>query len=144
MLLAKVALGAGGAFILVAAYSLHEGVIRISVDEHRENGEHLHLLLPAALVPLAVRLAPQDAINNAARQAGPWLPTIHSVAKGLGELPNAELVEVRNADERVRVRTEEGKLLLDVRSPQETIHIACPLRTIERVSDELISRQPRS
>jgi hypothetical protein len=144
LLLAKVALGVGGVFVLASAYSLHEGVIRISVDEHLGHGEHLHLLLPAALVPVALRLAPQNTIKDAARQAGPWLPIVRSIAKELRELPSAELLEVRGADERVRIRTEDRKLLLDVDSPRRTLHIACPLRTVERVSDEMMSRHPRS
>jgi len=143
MWLAKLGLGVGGTIDLAVGYSLHEGVIRVSVDEHRANGEHLHLAVPAALVPVAVRLAPQHAMEDAARQAGPWLPTVRRAAKELRKLPDAELVEVRDADEHVRIRTQDGKLLLDVESPRETVHIACPLATIEHISDEILARRPR-
>ncbi|MGA2481977.1 MAG: hypothetical protein ABSF92_02525 [Candidatus Acidiferrales bacterium] len=141
MLLAKVALGLGGTFVLAGAYSFHEGVIRVSVDEHRATGEHLHLVVPAALVPVAMRLAPQHAMEDAARQAGPWLPTVRRIAKELRKLPDAELVEVRDAEQFTRVRTQDGKLLLDVEGPGETVHIACPLVTVEHLSDEILSRR---
>ena len=143
MWLAKLGLGLGGTIVLAAGYSFHEGVIRVSVDEHRANGEHLHLVVPAALVPVAVRLAPQHAMEDAARQAGPWLPTVRRIAKELRKLPDAELVEVRDADEHVRIRTQDGKLLLDVESPRETVHVACPLTTIEDIFEGILARRPR-
>jgi hypothetical protein len=142
MWLAKCALGVGGTIVLAGAYTFHEGVIRISVDEHAANGKHVHLFVPAALIPVAVRLAPQHAMEDAARQAGPWLPTVQRAAEELRKLPDAELVEVRDTEQYVRIRTQGGKLLLDVESPRETVHIACPLVTIEHVSDEIAARRP--
>jgi hypothetical protein len=144
LVLAKVGLGVGGVLVLATAYSFNEGVIRVSVDEHRANGEHHHLFVPAALVPVVVHFVPQHAMDDAARQAGPWLPTVRTIAKELRKLPDAELVEVRDAQKYVRIRTQDGKLLVDVESARETVHVACPLRTIEHMSDEIMSRQPRS
>jgi hypothetical protein len=143
LILAKVGLGITGALALTAGYTLHEGMVRVSVDEHRANGDHVHLFVPAALIPVAMRLAPRDAMQDAARQAGPWLPTIESIAKELRKFPDAELVEVRDANEHVVIHTQNGKLLIDVESPNETVHVACPLATIEHISEE-ISDLPRS
>jgi hypothetical protein len=143
MWLAKLGLGLGGTIVLATGYSFHEGVIRVSVDEHRANGKHLHLVVPAALVPIGVRLAPQHAMEDAARQAGPWLPTVRLIAKELRKLPDAELVEVRGTDEHVRIHTQDGKLLVDVESPRETVHIACPLATVEHISEGILARRPR-
>lgn len=142
MWLAKLALGVGGTVVLAGAYTFHEGVIRISVDKHGANGEHVHLFVPAALVPVAVRLAPRHALEDAAREAGPWLPTIRRLAEELRKLPDAELVEVRDAEQYVRIRTQGGKLLVDVESPDETVHVACPLETIEHISNEVAARRP--
>ena len=143
LILAKVGLGITGALALTAGYTLHEGMVRVSVDEHRANGDHVHLFVPAALIPVAMRLAPRDAMQDAARQAGPRLPTIESIAKELRKFPDAELVEVRDANEHVVIHTQNGKLLIDVESPNETVHVACPLATIEHISEE-ISDLPRS
>jgi hypothetical protein len=84
-----------------------------------------------------MKLAPRNAMENAARQAGPWLPTVQSIAKELRRLPDAEFVEVRDADQHVIIRTQGGKLLIDVESPDETVHVACPLATIEHISEEI-------
>jgi hypothetical protein len=137
LILAKVGLGITGALALTAGYTLHEGMVRVSVDEHRANGDHVHLFVPAALIPVAMRLAPRDAMQDAARQAGPWLPTIESIAKELRKFPDAELVEVRDANEHVVIHTQNGNLLIDVESPNETVHVACPLATIEHISEEI-------
>lgn len=137
LILAKIGLGITGALALTAAYTLHEGLVRVSVDEHRANGDHVHLFVPAALIPVAMRLAPRDAMQDAARQARPWLPAIQSIARELRKFPDAELVEVRDADEHVVIRTENGTLLIDVESPNETVYVACPLATIEDISEEM-------
>jgi hypothetical protein len=137
LILAKIGLGITGALALTAGYTLREGMVRVSVDEHRAHGDHVHLMVPAALIPVAMKLAPRNAMEDAARQAGPWLPTVQSIAKELRRLPDAEYVEVRDADEHVFIRTQNGKLLIDVESPDETVHVACPLATIEHISEEI-------
>jgi hypothetical protein len=137
LILAKIGLGISGAIALAAGYSLHEGFVGVSVDEHRANGDHVHLIVPAALIPVAMRFAPRHAMDDAARQAGPWLPAVQGIAKELRKFPDAELVEVRDADEYVVIRTQGGKLLIDVESPDETVHVACPLATIEDISEEI-------
>jgi hypothetical protein len=51
MLLAKAALGLGGALVLAGAYTFREGVIRIDVDESRGGGSHVHMWVPATAAP---------------------------------------------------------------------------------------------
>ena len=137
LMVAKIGLGISGTLALATGYTFHEGTVRVSVDEHHLNGDHVHLVVPAALIPVAMRLAPSHALKDAARQAGPWLPTIQSIAKELRNFPDTEFVEVRDADEHVVIRTQNGKLLVDVESEDETVHIACPLATIEHISQEI-------
>ena len=45
MILAKVGLGITGALALTAGYTLHEGMVRVSVDEHRANGDHVQMCI---------------------------------------------------------------------------------------------------
>jgi hypothetical protein len=137
LILAKIGLGVSGALAVAAGCTFHEGMVRVSVDEHRANGDHVHVVVPAALIPLAMRFAPRHTMQNAARQAGPWLPTVRRIAEQLRKYPDAELVEVRDADEHVVIHTQNGKLLVDVESPAETVHVACPLATIEDISEEI-------
>src|ERR1700756_5230132 len=58
LMLAKIGLGISGTIAVAAGYTVHEGMVRVSVDEHRANGDHVHLVVPAALIPMAMKLAP--------------------------------------------------------------------------------------
>jgi hypothetical protein len=137
LLLAKLALGVGGTIVLAGAYTFHQGVLRISVDEYRPGGSHLHLYIPAAVVPLAVRFAPRHKLENALRHAKEWLPTVKILSKELRKYPNADFVEVTTAAEHVHVRTHDGKLQIDVKTPGEAVHVACPLVALEDLFDGL-------
>jgi hypothetical protein len=137
LLLAKLALGVGGTLVLAGAYTFHEGVLRVSVDEHRPGGSHVHLYLPAAVVPMAVRLAPRHRLEDALRNANEWLPTVKTLSKELRKYPNADFVEVTTAAEHVHVQTRDGKLQIDVESPRESVHVACPLVAVQDLFDAL-------
>ena len=140
MLLAKLALGFGGTLFLAGAYTFHDGVMR--VDEDHVNGRHVHVWVPAAVVPLAMHMVPKRHIERAAEEAGPWLPTLRALTKELKRYPEAELVKVRDSKQRVLIRTHNGKLLIDVDGTEERVHVACPLAVIEEVSTQLEANAP--
>ena len=144
MLLAKAALGLSSAMVLAGAYTFHEGVIRISVDEYRAEGTHLHLWVPAAAVPMAMRLVPRKHIREASREAREALPMVHAIAKELKKYPDAELIEIRDGEQHVQMRTNHGRLQIDVEAPDQTVHILCPLSTIEDLAEQLETYAPGS
>ena len=138
MLLAKIALGLGTTVLLAGAYTFHEGVVR--VDEDNDYGKHVHVWVPAAIVPMAMRVIPSRHFDHAMSQAGPWLPTLRALTKELKRFPEAELVEVRDRRDQVHVRTHGGKLLIDVTEPGHTVHVSCPLVMMEDVAGVLESK----
>ena len=140
MLFAKIAIGFCGTLALAGAYTFHEGIM--SVNEDHPGGRHIHVWFPAAVVPMAMHVVPAHYLEHAASQAAPWLPTIRAVTKALEKYPDADLVDVRDANEHVRIRTHQGKLLIDVDGADETVHVACPLATIEHVAGELHANVP--
>jgi len=135
MLLAKLTLGFGGTLVLAGVYTFHEGVLRI--DDDHANGRHVHVWIPAAVVPLVMHVVPKRYLEPAAGQAAPWLPTLRALTKELKKYPEAELMEVLDSNGHVRVRTHNGKLLVDADEPGEQVHVACPLALLEDVSSEL-------
>ena len=141
MLLAKVALGCVGTLVVAGAYTFREGVVSVQENCTRDH-RHVHVWVPAAVVPMALHFVPAHYTEHAASQATPFMPTIRALAKELKKYPNAELVDVRDAEQHVRVRTQNGKLLVDVDSPEENVHVACPLATIEDVSQQLTALAP--
>ncbi|MBZ5528742.1 MAG: hypothetical protein LAN71_12675 [Acidobacteriia bacterium] len=142
MLLAKIALGIGGSVVLAGVYAFHEGALRVSVQEHRPDGAHFSLFLPAAIVPLAVHAVPRQELENAFRGDANALPLLRTLSKELKNYPNSDFVEVRDGEEHVRVRTRDGNLQIDVETPQETVHVACPLEMIDDLARELEVRSP--
>jgi hypothetical protein len=142
MLIAKLALGFGGTLLLAGAYTFREGTIRIDVDEFREGSSHVHFWVPAAAVPMAMHLAPSRHLEEAARHAAEWMPTAHALLKELEKYPDTEFVDVQDSEQHVQIRTHNGKLQIDVDTPEEKVHILCPLSTIDDVASELQSHAP--
>lgn len=142
ILLAKAALGIGGAMVLAGAYTFHEGVIRVDVDEYRTGGSHVHLLVPAAMVPMAMHFVPQHQLQDAARQAREFLPLTHELIKELMQFPDAEFVEVKDSRDHVQIRTRGGKLQIDVDVPDENVHLLVPLSTLDDVAGQLEQNAP--
>ena len=142
MLLAKAALGLGGALVAVGAYTFHEGVIRMDVDEFRAGGSHIHLWVPAAMVPMTMYFVPKHHLCDAASQAREFLPVAHAFFKELRKFPDVELMEVKDDDQHVRIRTRGGKLQIDVDDPGEKVHLLVPLSTVDEVIGQIEDSAP--
>jgi hypothetical protein len=133
LLLGKIALGLGSTVAVAGAYTFHQGVIRIDVDEFRSGGSHVHMWVPAAIVPTAMKFVPARHLRHAfdhgeARQA---MPIVRAVFRELQNYPNTVFVDVTDGDQRVRVATEKGRLAIDVTESQENVHVRVPLTTVE-------------
>jgi len=144
VLLAKIALGFGATVVMAGAYTFREGVIRVDVDETHGKGQHVHFWVPAAVVPMALHFVPRAKFAEAGERAEEFMPLVHAIAKELQKYPEAELVEVHDGPQYVRVRTHDGKLLIDAEEPGQTVHVSCPLATIDDVSRELATFAPAS
>jgi hypothetical protein len=144
VLLAKIALGFGATVVLAGAYTFREGLIRVDVDETRGQGQHVHVWAPAAIVPMAMHFVPRAQMLRAGEHSAKFMPLVHAVAKELQKYPEAELVEVHDGEQYVRIRTHHGNLLIDANEPGQTVHVSCPLSTIDDVSRELAALAPAS
>jgi len=142
MLLAKAALGVGGTLALAGAYTFHEGVIRIDVDEHRAGGSHVHMWVPAAAVPMAMHLVPQKHLREAAERSREALPIALAIVKELKKYPDVELVEVVDGRQHLQIGTHHGKLQIDVEAPDQDVHLLLPLSTLDDVTRQLEANAP--
>ena len=142
MLLAKAARGVSGALVAVGAYTFHEGLIRVEVDEFREGGSHVHMWVPAAMVPMAMHFVPRHHLCDAASHAREALPVARALFKELKNFPEAEFVEVKDDEQHVQIRTHGGKLQIDVDTPDEKVHVIVPLSTVDDVVGQLEDSAP--
>jgi hypothetical protein len=136
ILLAKAALGLTSTLAVAGAYTFHEGVIRIDVDEYRDGGSHVHLWVPAAVVPMTMHLVPREHLRQAAEHAREFMPIARAIVKELKKYPDVDLVEVRDGEQHVQIRTHKGKLQIDVEEPDQTVHLLCPLSTLEDMANQ--------
>jgi hypothetical protein len=144
LFLAKAALGLGGTIVLAGAYTFHEGVIRVDVDESRAGGSHVHMWVPAAAVPMALHIVPKRRFMYASEHGRDFVPLAHAIVKELKKFPDAELIEVDDGTQHVRIRTHEGKLQIDETEPGQDVHLLIPLSTLEDVTSQLEANAPNA
>ena len=142
MLLAKAALTVGGTLVLAGAYTMREGVIRIDVDEYRAGGSHVHMWVPAAAVPMALHFVPDKHMHHMSHDARQAVPILRAIFKELKKYPDTEFVEVDDHDQHVRIRTQRGRLQIDVDARDQKVHVLCPLSTIEDLTIQLEEHGP--
>lgn len=142
MLLGKALLYAGGTAAIAAAYTFHEGVLRIDSDEHRVGGCHIHLWVPATVVPMAMQFVPKKHLQHAVARITPWLPTARVFAKELRKYPEADLIQVDSGDQHVHIGMHAGKLLIDSEEQGQSVHVACPVAMLQDVVDQLEASAP--
>jgi len=119
--------GACGVLALGTVVVCNEGAVRVEVQEKARDGQHIHLILPAAAGPVAARLIPRDKLEDARNQIRPWLPTIMAASRELARCPDGPLVEVDSHGEHVRIYKQGGSLFIYVDSEDETVHVSFPV-----------------
>lgn len=137
ILLAKIALGIVGVGLAGAGVLCSEGVVRVKVIEKHPQGLQLHVVAPAMLAPIAVRLAPQRELANAARKIQPHMPEIRAALEALRESDDIVLVEVKGPGQHVEVEKSGGSIVVDVDDAGETVHVSAPIRAISSTVEQL-------
>jgi hypothetical protein len=126
-----------GSFLLGAVVIYDAGAVRIRVHEKKADGQNIHLIVPAAAVPLAMRLAPEKDLRKASKDVQPYLPAIKIAAEELAKCPDGPLVQVTSSKERVSIVKRGGALEIDVDSADETVHVSFPLKMVHSVAQRL-------
>lgn len=143
LILAKVALGLGVTTAAAGAYVFHEGVIRVDVDEHRDGGTHMHFWVPATVVSTGLHFVPREKLQCTAKDVRPYLPVLRELSKELGKYPNAELVDVADGEDHVRISMVDGKIQIDAVSHEgDVVHVTVPARVLRDAADQLEDQAP--
>jgi len=144
ILLAKIALGIAGVGLASAGVLCSEGVVNVKVVEKQPQGLHIHVIAPAMLAPIAVHLAPQRDLAEAARQIQPYMPAIRAALDGLRDSGDVVLVEVKEPGEHVEVAKSGGSIVVDVDDADATVHVSTPIRAISSAIDQLAAASSNS
>lgn len=125
------------AVLLGVTAAFGTGMVRVYVDEKKPGGEHVHILVPAALVPVALHFVPDEKLRTASAGIQPWLPAVRAASEELARCPDGLLVEVSDGGERVSIIKLSGSLIIDVHSEKETVHVSLPLSVVSSVASRL-------
>jgi hypothetical protein len=55
-----------------------EGFVRLDLRENRPEGQHIFVIAPAMIAPVAVHWTPEANLREAAYRVRPWLPIIRA------------------------------------------------------------------
>jgi hypothetical protein len=137
ILVAKIALGMAGVAVAGVGVLCSEGIVDVKVAEKQSRGLHIHVIAPAMLAPIAVQLAPQHALAQAARQIGPNMPAIRAALEGLRDSEDVVLIDVKEPGQRVEVEKSGGSIVVDVDDADKTVHVSAPIRAISSTVNQL-------
>ena len=131
ILLAKLGVGVLGTTMVAGAALSSEGFIHVNVNEKAADGDHVNLIVPAALVPVGLRFVPREHLAEAGQNLRANMAIIDAGIPALEQCPDGVLVEVTDPGEHVLVAKRGGSIVIDVTDPDETVHVSVPLRAAE-------------
>jgi len=113
--------------VLAAGVALARGgLLVVKVHEKKPGGAHVVFAVPGGAACAALAFVPNRAFGRAAPELRRWLPAMEAALAELERTPDATLVEVEEKRKTVHVRVKSGGLVIDVDSPDETVHVAVP------------------
>lgn len=137
ILLAKIGLGFFGTALVAGTVVSSEGFIHVKVNEKQTDGHHISLVVPAMLVPLTLEMVPNHYLAPAAQNLRPYMPVVDAALSGLANCPDGTLVEVTDHEQHATVVKQGGSIVVDVQDPDETVHVAVPLRATRNAIHEI-------
>jgi hypothetical protein len=129
--LAKLGVGVLGTAVVAGAALCSEGFIHVRVHERRTGGDNLNLVVPAAVVPTALRFVPAQRLSQASENVRPYLPIVDAAIPALEDCPDGVLVEVTDDEEHVVISKSGGSIVVDVNDREDVVHVSVPLRAAQ-------------
>jgi hypothetical protein len=137
ILLAKIGVGCLSAALVGGAMISSQGFIRVKVHEKQADGTNVSLIVPAAIVPIALKFVPAQHLADASVNLRPYVGAIDAAIPELEDCPDGVLVEVTDPEEHVIIAKVGDSILVDVNDRDDTVHVAVPLRTAQSSIHEI-------
>ena len=134
--------GVASVVLLSGAFVYQFGAVRVEVQAKSRDGEHIRLVVPAVVVPIGLRLAPRQKLQEAAQKIEPWFPAIQAATEELGRCPDAVFVQVDGPAEHVRIAKKGDLVTIDVDDPNETVHVSFPVGMVYDAARQLAAQAP--
>ena len=129
--------------LVVAGIVADAGIITVRVTEKKDDGKNIHMFVPAILVPIGVKLAPERQLERAMHRAREFMPAMRIAAEELERIPDGVLVEVKSPREYVHIEKRGGSLVVDVDNDRESVHVSVPLKVVRDAARDIEARAQR-
>lgn len=140
--LAKLGIGFLGTALVGGAALSSEGFIYVNVQEKDPGGTHVHVFVPAAIVPTALHFVSRHNFADSCHHMREVLPIIDAAIPALNDSPDAVLVEVKDPGEHVLVAKRGGSIVVDINDPDETVHVSVPLIAAQSAIHQIAEANP--
>jgi hypothetical protein len=87
--------------------------------------------VPLGLVETALEFVPRHKLPPIDAEARRWLPVARKALAEIDQAPDAIFVDVSSAEEHVVVAKRHGRLVVDVHSRAEDVHVSLPPGVLE-------------
>jgi hypothetical protein len=130
--------GTAAMALVTGAFVYHVGAVWIDVREKHPGGEHVRLVVPAIIAPIAAMMVPKEKLHNAPQELQQWMPTIEAATEELSNCPDTVFVQVESRNEHVKIAKVGDHLVIDVDDPGETVHVSFPIRAVAYTARQLV------
>lgn len=141
--LAKLGIGVLGTAVVAGAAISSEGFIDVRVHEKHPGGSNIVLVVPAAVVPIALHFVPKDRLDQAPADLQEALPIIDAAIPELQKCKDGVLVEVTDPGEHVLISKSGGSVVIDVNDHEDTVHVSVPLRAAQSAVHQIADASAR-
>ena len=129
----------GTAFVGAGVYIASGGIAVCEIDTPEVS---FTVPVPMRLADLGLAIAmhamPRHELEQLREEVGQFVPLIETALEGIADVPDGTvLVSVKTGEEEVYIARERGKLVIDVQSPDATVHIKVPARSMRRLAHSL-------
>lgn len=130
-----------GSGVLLAASVVRAGTLRVKIQEPGRYGTSIDLRIPAALVHLGLNALPwivdDDLSVEIRTDLEEYGPAVAAALVELENAPDAVLVDVRDASERVRITKRGRSLEIYVDGADGRFEITLPANLLGRIAREI-------
>jgi len=137
ILLAKLGIGVLATAVAGGVALSSEGFIHVSVHEKQPGGHNINVIVPAAVVPVALHFVPRQSLAGPTENLQQYLPVVDAAVPALEDCPDGVLVEVIDPAEHVLITKSGGSVIIDVNDAGETVHVSVPLRAAQSSLHEI-------
>lgn len=124
--------------VVLGLWVVRAGWASLTVASHDLKPARIHLVVPIALAEAGLSIAGRSpagvSLRADLRDYDDVLPALEALGEGLEEMPDCELVKVRQGAESIVVRKVHGRMQVEVEADEgDQVRVEAPARSVRRI-----------